>query len=107
MRKIAFLPIDNRPVCYQLPKQIADLDGENEILHQRFIERLDKNRHYVHKSQDFTNINDFIPVINHLRCAPYFGEVIKVNCNDFSYQTDECLFKKIEEFINKQKSVSI
>lgn len=32
MRKIAFLPIDNRPVCYQLPKQIADLDGENEII---------------------------------------------------------------------------
>ena len=32
MRKIAFLPIDNRPVCYQLPKQISDLDGENEII---------------------------------------------------------------------------
>ena len=32
MPRIAFLPIDNRPVCYQLPKQIASLDKENEII---------------------------------------------------------------------------
>ena len=31
MPKIAFLPIDNRPVCYQLPKQIANLDEANEL----------------------------------------------------------------------------
>ncbi len=32
MSKIAFLPIDNRPVCYQLPNQIASLDRQNEIV---------------------------------------------------------------------------
>ena len=30
--KIAFIPIDNRPVCYQLPEQISKLAKENEIL---------------------------------------------------------------------------
>ena len=29
--RIAFLPIDNRPVCYQLPKMIAQIDSEVEF----------------------------------------------------------------------------
>ncbi|MBQ8887469.1 MAG: DUF4127 family protein [Candidatus Gastranaerophilales bacterium] len=32
MPKIALIPIDNRPVCYTLPKQIAELAKENELL---------------------------------------------------------------------------
>ena len=32
MKKIVFIPIDNRPVCYQLPKQIADLESECELV---------------------------------------------------------------------------
>ncbi len=32
MKRIAFIPIDNRPVCYQLPKQIVDLDNVYELL---------------------------------------------------------------------------
>lgn len=31
MTKIAFLPIDNRPVCYDLPQMIANLDFDNEF----------------------------------------------------------------------------
>ncbi len=30
--KIAFVPIDNRPVCYQLPKMIADINPDAELL---------------------------------------------------------------------------
>ena len=30
--KIAFLPIDNRPVCYQMPKMIAQIDNSIELL---------------------------------------------------------------------------
>ena len=29
--KIAFVPIDNRPVCYQLPRMIAALNSEIEF----------------------------------------------------------------------------
>jgi len=29
--KIAFLPIDNRPVCYQLPEMIAEIDNDLEL----------------------------------------------------------------------------
>lgn len=31
-RKIVFIPIDNRPVCYDLPKQIAQMDENIELL---------------------------------------------------------------------------
>ena len=75
-------------------------DADNEILHKRFIKRLGDNRHYVHKSQDFTDINDFIPVLDELRSAPYFGQIIRVNCNDFTYQKDQALLDGIEQFLN-------
>ena len=32
MKKIALIPIDNRPVCYQLPKMIAAIDEDIELL---------------------------------------------------------------------------
>ena len=32
MKKIAMIPIDNRPVCYQLPKMIAAIDKDVELL---------------------------------------------------------------------------
>ena len=76
-------------------------DAKNEILHERFLKRLNENRHYVHKSQDFTNIEDFIKTQDELRNAPYFGNIINVNCDDFSYQDDSLLLQQIDEFIKK------
>ncbi len=32
MKRIALIPIDNRPVCYQLPKMISAIDGDVELL---------------------------------------------------------------------------
>lgn len=32
MKRIALIPIDNRPVCYQLPKMIASIDKDIELL---------------------------------------------------------------------------
>ena len=74
-------------------------DANNEILHKRFLKRLNENRHYVHKSQDFSNISDFIPVIDELRKVEYPGEIIKINCNNFDYQEDLELLNRIKKFI--------
>ena len=89
--------------CNELNYDVLSIvfDAEDEILHQRFIKRLDENRHYVHKSQDFTNIEDFKNMLNDLRKGEYFGEVIRVNCDSFDYQKDQSLLDKIEEFIKK------
>ena len=77
------------------------LDGDDRVLHARFNKRLGENRHPVHKSQDFTRIEDFTAVLDELRRAEYPGEVILVNCTDFSYQSDEDLLGKIKVFLNK------
>lgn len=77
------------------------LDGDDAVLHSRFNKRLGENRHPVHKSQDFTELSDFTATLNELRRAKYPGEIIRVDCTDFSYQSDEQIFKRIEEFINK------
>lgn len=92
-----------KPLLERLNYQVLTLvfDGDNDVLHSRFLARLNANRHYVHKSQDFTKVEDFIPVLDHLRNAPYFGEVIKVNSNDFAYQTDEGLFERVASFLEK------
>ena len=77
------------------------LDGDDAVLHQRFLKRLGENRHPVHKSQDFSRLEDFSETLNELRSAEYFGERIYVNCTDFSYQSNEDLFDEIKEFLNK------
>lgn len=76
-------------------------DGDDTVLHSRFIKRLGENRHPVHKSQDFTRIEDFTETLNELRSAGYFGEIIRVDATDFSYQTDETLYERIKVFLNK------
>ena len=76
--------------------------GDNQILQERFLNRLNENRHYVHKSQDFTNIDDFIKVLDDLRAVEYPGKVINVDCNDFSYQDNEDIYNRIKKFIEKR-----
>lgn len=75
------------------------LKGDNEILHKRFLDRLNDNRHYVHKSQNFSNIEDFIRTLEELRNVKYLGKIINVNSSNFDYQNDEEIFIKISEFI--------
>ena len=95
--------IELRKICNELNYEVLSLvfDANNEILHNRFLNRLADNRHYVHKSQDFTNIEDFIKTLNELRNASYFGKIINVNCDEFDYQNDEELFSQIEKFISE------
>lgn len=77
------------------------LDGDDTVLHSRFNKRLGENRHPVHKSQDFTRIEDFIATLDELRAANYPGELVKVDCTDFSYQTDASLYARVKDFLNK------
>lgn len=76
-------------------------DADDEILHQRFLKRLNENRHYVHKSEDFSNLDDFTKMLNGLRNVKYPGKVVNICCNDFSYQKDEKLFKIVEQFLTE------
>ena len=74
-------------------------DGDDVILHKRFNKRLLENRHPVHKSQDFTELSPFVETLDELRRVNYPGEQIFVNCSDFSYQNDETIYLRIEDFL--------
>lgn len=76
--------------------------GDNEILHYRFLKRLDEGRHYVHKSQDFSNIDDFILVLNELRNVNYIGKVVKVDATKYSdIRLDNKLKTIVDNFLQK------
>lgn len=94
---------DLKAQCERLGYEVMSLifDADNDVLHSRFIKRLSENRHYVHKSQDFSKIEDFIPTLDALRGLEYFGEIINVDATSFEYQKDTSLFDKIEAFIKK------
>ena len=91
-----------KELCNELDYDVLSLvfKGNNEILHQRFLNRLNENRHYVHKSQDFTNIEDFIKTLEELRSVKYIGKVINVDSSNFDYQNDIKLLNEIEHFLN-------
>ena len=74
--------------------------GDNKILHDRFIKRLELGRHYVHKSQDFSNIDDFIHTLEELRNVNYIGNVVNVDATKYSnLEEDEDLLQVISSFL--------
>lgn len=76
--------------------------GETATLHKRFLSRLDGDRHYVHRSQDFSDEKAFERCLNELRSVRYLGEVVEVNASDFAYFDDKALLKRIETFLSKE-----
>ncbi len=76
------------------------LIGNDEVLHKRFIKRLGENRHYVHKSQDFSKLEDFRKTLEELRKVEYIGKYIEIDCSDFRYQNDEKILECVAKFLN-------
>lgn len=73
--------------------------GDDAILHARFLSRLQEHRHYVHKSQDFSELAPFVSALTELRSVSYIGEVIPVDASTFAYQQDPLLFERIGAFL--------
>lgn len=83
----------------KVPVLALRFTGNSRILHKRFLDRLSQNRHYVHKSQDFSELKDFEVALEELRKVKYPGRIIEIDCTDFSYQTNDTLFREISDFI--------
>ena len=88
----------NKQYGYQILN--IDLTGSVEVLHQRYVNRiLHENRHPVHVVNDLRDFEKFKEYTLSRRNERKIGKVIIVNADDFSYQTDEKLFKQIAEFL--------
>lgn len=73
--------------------------GDDKILHERFLTRLNKKRHYVHRSQDFSDITKFSEMLETLRAVKYIGKVTEVDSSDFLYAEDKTLYNMIKAFL--------
>ena len=71
-----------------------------EILHKRYLNRMrNENRHPVHLSGMFEDFNDFKAYIERSREESVPGDTIHIGADDFSYQTDEAILKKVDQFM--------
>ena len=78
------------------------LRGDVQVLHQRYLNRmLNENRPAVHLCKAFNQIEGFGAYLESLRTATVPGDYIFIDANDFAYQTDDALLKRIDEFMSE------
>ena len=76
------------------------LRGNVEILYKRYLNRMhNENRHPVHLSTTLDVFDDFKDYTEYSRTEKILGNVVYVNADDFSYQTDNKILRKIDEFM--------
>lgn len=76
------------------------LQGDAAILHPRYLNRMhNENRHPVHLCAQFNTFEGFKEYIESLRAAQILGTVLRINADDFSYQSDPEILAQIDEFM--------
>ena len=76
------------------------LRGDVEILHKRYLNRMhNENRHPVHLSTTLDIFDDFKRCIERLRSEDIPGNILVINTDNFSYQTDNGILEKIDVFM--------
>ena len=89
-------------ICAKWGYFVLDLNlyGSPEVLYQRYINRRDNEaRHPVHAISKLNDFSSFKEYTLSRQKEPLIGEVININCDDFSYQVDNALFGRIEKFL--------
>lgn len=85
---------------YNYEVLVLVLRGDVNILHERYLNRMyNENRHPVHLSTTFDVFEDFKEYVELARKEEISGNTIHINADDFSYQKDEALLAKIDEFM--------
>lgn len=76
------------------------LRGDLTVLHKRYLNRMkNENRHPVHLSTTFDIFDDFRDYNEALRSEKIPGNTLYISADDFSYQTDEAVLAKTDEFM--------
>ncbi len=76
------------------------LYGNVEILYKRYLNRItNENRHPVHLSTTLDVFEDFKKCSDYLSNLKIPGNVIRVNADEFSYQSDQELLLKLDHFM--------
>lgn len=76
------------------------LRGDTDVLYQRYTNRMNnENRHPVHLSTTLDVKEDFVRCAEWIKQEKIIGQTIEIDATDFSYQKDEELLKRIDEFM--------
>ena len=76
------------------------LQADAAVLHKRYLNRMhNENRHPVHLCAQFNSLEGFREYIESLRASQLPGQLLHIDANDFSYQTNEHLLTQIDNFM--------
>ncbi len=103
--KIGFLPIDNRPVCYTLPRQIAQIDGSAELFipERKLLGDLTK---YADVQGIFDWLENLPPVdalIIPLDTAAYGGLISSRRCPE-TFEEIKTRIERLKEILEKKNA---
>ena len=102
MKKILLIPIDDRPICNQLPKQIAELE-KGILLHlpdKKFLGDLTKNAD-IEEILTWINNNTADVIILSLDTIAYGGLIPSRRSND-TYEVVKNRIDKLIEILKKK-----
>lgn len=76
--------------------------ADTHLLHERYLHRIaHENRHPVHIISVLDDYVDFAEYIGKARSELVPGETMCIDADDFSYQTNEELLKRLDAFMKK------
>jgi len=77
------------------------LRGDVEILYQRYLHRAqNENRHPVHLSTTLDVFESFKTYLERSRKEEIPGEILEIDTNDFSYQSNKTILERIDKFMS-------
>ena len=105
--RIAFVPIDNRPVCYNLAVDIAAIDKDIEffIPPREFLGSLTKNADIEKIYEWFKNLPEVDKVILSLDAIAYGGLIPSRRSCDTELQIKDRVLKFRSEWVKKKAKV--
>lgn len=103
--KIGFVPIDNRPVCYTLPKLIAEIDENIELLlpNREWLGDLTK---YANTEKIFDwlkNLPKLDAIVLSLDTVAYGGLISSRRCTD-TYEEIKEKIEKLKEILSEKNA---
>jgi predicted kinase len=75
------------------------LTADTKILYERFKKRIEHGRHRAHLISGLMDYEGFCSYVTGQRSKSAPGQLIKINADNFNYQTDKRIFSEIDLFI--------
>lgn len=102
---IAFIPIDNRPVCYTLPQQICAIDSEINLFipEKKFLGSLTKNADVEAIFEWLEKLSELDAIVMCLDTVAYGGLIPSRRCPD-TFDEIRARVEKLKAILEKKKA---